>query len=240
MALALARPKAFLSDVVEPLIEFYTVIRDDPGGLAWNLSSLAILGVDEESYYRIRDMRPDKAVGRAARLFYLNRTGFNGLYRENKKGDFNVPYGDAVRRASVIGRSARDAIESLFPNREKIEHASRALKGAELMACDFEEPIAVAGAGDLVFADSPYDGVFDGYSKNRFGADDQVRLAAALRAAHERGAAIAATNADTEEIRRLYAWATIDDVREQRRISNTAAEKRPRAACVLITAGLDL
>jgi DNA adenine methylase len=226
----------FLSDIVEPLIEFYEIVRDDPGGLAWNLSSLAILGVDEESYYRVRDMRPETPVGRAARLFYLNRTCFNGLYRENKSGDFNVPYGDAVYRKSVVGRSARDAIESLFPNREKIQLVSNALKRAELWAGDFAEPISAAGAGDVVFCDPPYaGGTFNGYSKDGFSAADQERLAEALYFARERGAAIYACNADVEHVRYLYSeWTEIEVVKEQRRISNTAAEKRPRADCVLI------
>jgi DNA adenine methylase len=227
----------FLSDIVEPLIEFYSIVRDDPGGLAWNLSSLAILGVDEESYYRVRNMRPDKDVGRAARLFFLNRLCFNGLYRENKAGAFNVPYGDAVYRKSVVGRSARDAIESLFPNREKIQRASDALKRAELWAGDFAEPIGAAGANDLIFADCPYANTFNGYSKDGFSADDQERLAEALYFARERGAAIYACNADVEHVRYLYSeWTEIEVVKEQRRISNTAAEKRPRADCVLIKA----
>lgn len=239
MALSLSR-KSFLSDIVGPLIEFYTVLRDDPGGLAWNLSSTAILGVEEEDYYRVRDMRPETPVGRAARLMYLSRLCFNGVYRENRKGEFNVPYGDGVYRKSVIGRSSRDAIESLFPNREKIELASRALRQAEIWCGDFEEPISCAGPGDLVYADSPYDKTFDRYSKNGFSPSDQERLADSLHKASERGAVVIANNADTENIRRLYSWADIRPIKEQRRISNTAAKKRPRASCVLISSGLDL
>lgn len=238
LAASLDVQNLFLSDAVEPLIEFYTVVRDSPGELAWALSALAILGVDQDSYYRVRDMRPETPIQRAARFFYLNRLCFNGVYRENKSGNFNVPYGDAAYRKSVVGRSAGDAIESLFPNRAKIQLVSDALKHAEFAACDFADPISVAGLGDLVFCDPPYAGTFDGYSKDGFSSQDQERLAEALYDAYQRGAVVVACNSDVPIIRDLYDWCNIEAVKEQRRISNTAAEKRPRADCVLITAGI--
>lgn len=240
MGLALGR-KMFVSDVVEPLVEFFQTVQQNPGGLAWNLSSLAILGVDEESYYRVRDMRPDTPVGRAARFFYLNRIGFNGIYRENKSGAYNVPYGGAVYRKSMVGRSARDAIESLFPNREKIQQVSIALQRAEIACCDFRQVLPALNGLDLAFLDPPYDGVYDGYSKGGFGPDDQEALAVEAFYAFERGASIVSTNADTERIRYLYGeWATIVPVKEQRRISAPKATERPRAPCVLILAGSEV
>ena len=91
VALAVNRPGMVLSDALESLVEFYEVVRDDPGALAWALSALAIPGVDKENYYRVRDMRSADPIQRAARFFFLNRLGFNGLYRENKKGEYFVP-----------------------------------------------------------------------------------------------------------------------------------------------------
>lgn len=235
MALALAPAKAILSDVVQPLIEFYKMLRENPGEVAWELSALGIMGVDEENYYRVRDMRPERPVQRAARFLFLNRLSYNGLYRENKKGEFNVPYGGAVYRKSMIGRSARDAMDSLFPNKEKLHKIGAALAGAELNAGDFEAGVVTADRGDVVFADPPYDDSFNGYSKTGFGLRDQERLSEELYLAHYRGARVYICNADTENVRRWYSWATIIPVKEQRRISAPKAESRARAACVLIT-----
>ena len=224
-----------LTDVLEPLCEFHSVVRDYPGELAWGLSALAIQGVDEENYYRVRDLRPDGPVARAARLFYLNRIGFNGLYRENKKGDFNVPYGDACYRKSVVGRSARDAIESLFPNREKIQLVSDALKGALIGQADFGEPIDEAQKGDLIYADSPYDGTFESYSSGGFGDGDQERLAEALYRAHERGTVFVAHNALTDRVKYFYSeWCQLIEVAEKRSIAANGS-RRQRAPAVVIT-----
>ena len=234
MALALAPEKAILSDVVGPLIEFYKVLRENPGELAWELSALGILGVDKDNFLRVREMRPERPVQRAARFLFLNRLCFNGLYRENSKGEFNVPYGQVVHRKSIIGRSARDAMDSLFPNKEKMHKVADALKGAELYAGDFESGVVTADRGDVVFADPPYDDTFNGYSKTGFSLRDQERLSEELYLAHYRGARVYACNADTENVRRWYNWATILPVKEQRRIA-ASKDSRGRASCVLIT-----
>jgi DNA adenine methylase len=237
MLLAVQPERAVLGDVLEPLMEFYSVVRDDPGGLAWNLSSLAILGVDKESYLRVRDMRPETPVGRAARFFFLNRTSFNGLYRENKNGDFNVPWGDATYRKSIIGRSARDAIESLFPNREKIQQVSDALKRVEVLhAGDFSVLIDAAGAGDLIYVDSPYSGTFANYASGGFGPADQERLAEALYLATERGAVVVAHNALTDQVKYLYLeWCGIIEVNEKRSIAANGSRRQPAPCAVMIS-----
>lgn len=233
VALWLGRDKMILSDVMEPLIEFYTCVRDDPGGVAWGLSALAIKGVDEETYYQVRDMRPTTPVGRAARFFYLARLGFNGLIRHNKSGDNNVPYGDACYRKSIIGRSARDAIEALFPNREKIEKVSRVFRGphVQLGLADFAEPAEFAGKGDLLYVDPPYDDVYNGYAKDGFGGEEQERLAVALIQAYDRGAVVVAHNNLTENIRYYYGeWCDIIEVKERRSIAANGS-RREKAAC---------
>jgi DNA adenine methylase len=232
------RPAMVLGDKVEPLIEFYREVQRNPGKLAWVLSALAIKGVDEGDYYRVRDSFNNKrlsSVQRAARFLYLNRLGYNGLYRENKKGDHNVPYGDTAYRKSVVGRKSRDAIDALFPNKGKLERVSQAFRFADLLAQDFEETIAPADDGDVVYADPPYDGTFDTYSAGGFGQEGQKRLAAVLLDAHERGATIIANNADTELVRELYSpWAEIMLTKEKRSIS-CDGKTRVRKQCLLIT-----
>lgn len=232
------RERMVLTDVLQPLAEFYQVVRDIPGELAWGLSAVAVPGVSKEDYYRVRESRPETPVGRAARLMYLNRLGFNGLYRENRSGGFNVPYGDAGYRASVVGRSSRDAIESLFPNREKIQRVSDALAGALIGQADFEEAVDAAGAGDLVYADPPYDGTFESYASGGFGEGDQERLAAALARAASRGATVIAHNSLTTRIEVLYQGWTILKVAEKRSIAANG-EKRGRAPSVVMVSPSD-
>jgi DNA adenine methylase len=242
VALWLGREKMVLSDVMEPLIEFYECIRDNPGEVAWGLSALGIEGVDKETYLKVRDMRPEKPIQRAARFLYLARLGFNGLVRHNRKGENNVPYGDAVYRKSIIGRSARDAMESLFPNREKIEKVSRVFRGAQvhLGHSDFVEPIEFAGEGDFVYVDPPYAGVYNGYAKDGFTIDDQERLAACLVNAYDRGATIVAHNSLTEEIRYYYGeWCDIIEVKEKRSIAANGS-KRERTPCGVMVSNPDI
>ena len=234
MHLATQAPLAVLGDTLEPLMEMHAVVRDTPGEFAWGLSGLCVRGVDEETYYWVRDESPrDTAVQRAARLLYLNRLDFNGLYRENKKGEFNVPYGGACYRKSIIGRSARDAIGALFPNREKIEHVSLALKTAELYTGDFAALVENASAGDLIYADPPYSGTFAQYAAGGFDDADQERLAVALAEAHFRGAVVVAHNALTDHVKYLYGeWCHMIYVNERRAIA-ADGDKRGDAPCVV-------
>jgi DNA adenine methylase len=235
MAFSLGSAYMTISDAIEELVEFYQTVRDEPALVAWQLSAYAIEGVDKENYLRIRDLEPETAVCRAARMLYLNRLGFNGLYRVNKSGKFNVPYGDQVYRASVVKRKSRDAIGSLFPHKGKIEAVSEALRKAFIVCNDFEPVIKEAGAGDLIYADPPYDGVFGAYTAQNFSKDDQERLAVALYEASERGAAIIAHNANTKDVWYWYhEWMTVIPVGE-RRIINSDAKNRGAASCVVVT-----
>ena len=227
-------PAMILGDMVTPLMEFYRELVSSPGTVAYALSALAIKGVDKESYYRVRDMRPEERLQRAARMLYLNRLCYNGLYRENKKGDFNVPYGDAAYRKSIVGRKSRDAIGALFPHKGKLEAVAEAFRHADLLTQDFAETLATAGDGDVIYADPPYDGTFDTYSASGFGEEGQVRLADELREAHRHEATIIANNSDTPLVRKLYSWATIVTTKEKRSIS-CDGETRQRTSCVLIT-----
>jgi DNA adenine methylase len=136
----------------------------------------------------------------AAEFLYLNVRGFNGLVRENKSGDFNM----------TIGRSGYKKGELRAPKRGEILEFAQSLIGAELFAGDFELLINQAGAGDLIYADPPYDGTFNSYSKE-WKPSDQERLAQALQRANKRGAMIYASNTDTERVRALYAWCNVKE-----------------------------
>lgn len=234
-----------ISDACRHIMEMYELVRDDPGLVAWTLSAVAIYGVedteieggvDREAFERIKAWRPTDPVHRAARVLYLNRLGFNGLWRVNKSGAFNVPYADAKYRPSVIGRSARDKITSLFPNKEKFHKVAEALAQADIYRCDFAPIIELADTDDLVLADPPYDGGgYDQYTADRFSDDDQIRLAEALFEADDVGAAVIAFNADTEFVRDLYDGFDFIDTREKRQINSNTKARKKRAPCIIIT-----
>ncbi len=184
---------AILADTNEELITAYKAIRDE-----WERVATVLRRYDrehdEDHYYRIRDCRPTSLVGQAARMIYLNRTCFNGIYRVNREGEFNVPIG--TKTAVVL------------PSDDFAGIASQ-LATADLRVADFELVIDEAGKGDFIFADPPYtvnhnNNGFIKYNEKLFSWEDQKRLACALARARERGAMIVATNADHGSVRRLY------------------------------------
>ena len=145
-------------------------------------------------YYDLRAQSLKNPVKRAAQFLYLNRTCWNGLYRENKKGQFNVPIGTK---------------QTVIFDTDDFFAWSEALQGAELIHQDFEEALDIAEAGDFVFVDPPYTvrhnmNGFAKYNQNIFAWDDQLRLRQALERASIRGVYFAMTNADHKSIRDLY------------------------------------
>lgn len=207
--------RAVLSDLNAELIELYRMVRDDPKGLRRELAKHNALHC-KEHYYNMRASKPESALDRAARTLYLNRTCWNGLYRVNLKGEFNVPIG------------TKNTV--LFAD-ETFEHASKALSRAEILCSDFEETIHMATAGDFIFIDPPYtvQHNFNGfvkYNEKIFGWSDQIRLRDAVRLAVARGASVAITNADHESIRELYRG--ICDYRSLNRASVLAGKRDRR------------
>lgn len=211
------------SDACAELIEAWDRVRGDTFNLARILARHAEAHADERYYYEVRESEATTPVGRAARFIYLNKTGFNGLYRVNKAGKFNVPRGRG--KSSSIPRYS-----------DLVEVGERLRRSWRLECVDFEDLLEDRAhrptEGDVVFADPPYDGTHD-YSSG-FSWDDQRRLAAALRRAARRGVAVIATNADTPRIRREYRWAIVTSVAERRRISCDSAH-RGDASCVVVT-----
>ena len=184
---------AILSDMNLELITTYSAIRDSHQLVREKLQAHAIMHC-EEYYYGVRSERPSQPHEIAARLLYLNRTCWNGLYRVNKKGQFNVPIG------------TKDTV--VDPNESFLE-ISRALSKAKIRHSDFEETIELAQEGDLIFADPPYtvahnNNGFVKYNETIFSWDDQVRLAEALQRASMRGCRVISTNAAHDDLKALY------------------------------------
>jgi DNA adenine methylase len=193
MFFALRPPKALLSDLNPDLINCYRAIRDAPEGIAERLAEHHRLH-DKAHYYDTRAAKPDDPVERAAWFIYLNRTCWNGLYRVNRRNEFNVPIGT---KTSVV-----------LPN-DDFKGASRILSGVEILNQDFEATLDAAEDGDFVFVDPPYTvkhnlNGFLKYNDKIFSWADQMRLRNAVVRAAARGARILVTNANHASIREIY------------------------------------
>ena len=181
---------AHLSDLNAELIETYVQVRDNCSLVA---DYLALHVSTSEHYYAVRSSMPDAPAERAARFIYLNQTSYNGIYRVNLKGQYNVPFG---------GRTN-------IPSREVIATASRKLQGANLTVSDFETAVKGAGEGDLVFLDPPYtvahnNNGFIKYNQQLFSFQDQARLSKAIDGLRERGVYYLLTNAAHASITALF------------------------------------
>lgn len=184
--------RAFLSDVNAELISTYKTIKREPSRLERAIEQLPI---GKDAYYDIRSEMPRNNLDRAARFLYLNRAGFSGLHRTNKRGEFNVPFG---------GRSPEILIRKSL-----IQNASRVLQRAQLGVLDFEDAIRRAGAGDFVYCDPVYalprpNGSFDRYNNIGFSWADQERLSIAAKGARERGALVLVSNVADSALQKLY------------------------------------
>lgn len=208
------------SDVCAELVTTWRVVIDQPLVLGQLLERLAETH-SERMYYQVRSVSPTLDLDVAARFIYLNKMGYNGLYRVNASGGFNVPLGRG-RPSSIPTREALHALASKLGRRCQVD------------CRDFEATIDEAQRGDVVYADPPYDGTFSYSSK--FGDADRARLALALGRAVDRGASVVATDADTPYVRALYdSWARVELIGERRRVSCKSTERRV-ASCVLVTA----
>lgn len=207
--------RAILSDINSELIELYCVIRDHPD----ELMTLMRTHHDAHSpdyYYKVRAAMPEGVIARAARTMYLNRTCWNGLYRVNLKGVFNVPIGT---KSTVVF------------DHDDFTGISARLRAAEIRCCDFEETVSEAQQGDFLFVDPPYTvrhnmNGFIKYNENLFSWNDQIRLRDAVAGAIERGAAVVVTNADHDSVRELYE--NVCDYRSVARASVLASETARR------------
>jgi DNA adenine methylase len=190
---ALKPERAVLADSNPHLVEAFEAVRDDVERV---ISQLRRFPVTEDAYYQVRHSRRRNRFTRAARFIYLNKLCFNGLYRENMKGDFNVPFG-------------RHPKNHLVCDVEQLRAASAVLQSAELMTGDFQDVVERATAGDVVYFDPPYitghtNNGFVEYNADVFAWEDQARLARVAAELVARGASVAISNAVHPSITRLY------------------------------------
>jgi DNA adenine methylase len=185
--------EAHLHDLNEQLINVWQCVQQDPFGFLAAMDSF--LEYDSEVfYYAQRSASPPTLVEQAARFVYLNQTSWNGLWRVNKWGQYNVPWG-------------RRLFRGLDP--ELVYRISDTLVGASITSEDFRDTLQKAQAGDFVYLDPPYLPLSDTskfylYTERRFRAPDLAELADLCRALTERGVLWMMSNRDTEQVRRMF------------------------------------
>jgi DNA adenine methylase len=215
--------QAYLSDYNPRLINTYQGVKEDVKSVIRHLHKHKKQHT-ETYYYQVREQLRDDVSNNtkipnskhAARIIYLNKTGYNGLYRENSKGLYNVPFGRYKK--------------PMICDEENLRACAKALKKTKLKAQHFQEITKIAQPGDLVYFDPPYDPIsktaaFTSYAKGGFGEDSQRLLAQTYKNLHAKGVKVMLSNSYTDFIRELYADFTIKAVTANRNI-NSNAKKR--------------
>jgi DNA adenine methylase len=212
-----------VNDVNPRLVNFYRVVRDRPAELVAEASKYPY---ERETYYRLRDRFNGgglDVVEDAALLLYLNKTGYNGLYRVNSRGKYNVPFG-TYRNPTIVPQ-------------EDIDAASKALRRVEVRSVDFSYLLDVAQEGDLVYLDPPYEPLsrtsnFNTYSPTGFPWSEQVRLSETVRELDKRGVFFTLSN--SEPVKKLYWGFKIATVHVNRSI-NTKTKSRGPVNEIIVT-----
>lgn len=221
-------PRAVLTDINPALVNVYRCIRDDVAAI------IALLeGYQQQHckdyYYEIRSNPGSNNIEKAARLIYLNKTCFNGLYRENSKGEFNVPFG-RYQNPRVC-------------HPDLLQAASIALQNTELAVRSYEAVLEVAQtAEDFVYFDPPYyplsaTSCFTAYSRHAFNQQDQIRLRDSFASLADRGVKVMLSNSDCAFVRELYRDFKIHTIAAARAI-NCNASQRGKITEVLVTSYL--
>lgn len=229
------QPKSFsINDMNEDLMAVYNCFQDD---LLLNLLKKELEKHEyyhsEEYYYSIRKQDQEESFKksplyvRAGRLIYLNKSCFNGLYRVNSKGFYNVPFGKK-NKVNCYDRNNFESLRKFFKTRK-----------VSITNCDFEDAVKCAKPGDFVYFDPPYDTLknketFTAYDKSSFGKDSQIRLANVYKLLAKRKVLVMLSNHNTEFIRELYKDFHINVI-PARRMINSNGSGRGIVEEVLIT-----
>ncbi len=222
--------KAIVNDLNTELINVYQVIKDTPYELIEELKKFTN---DEETFYTVRniDRNKDKFdkltnIQKAARIIYLNKTCFNGLYRVNSSGEFNSPFG-RYKNPNIINDKTILAVNKYFNTAD-----------ITLKNMDFEESIKDISKGAFVYLDPPYDPVsktsnFTGYNQGGFGDEEQIRIKNMCDELNKKGVKFLLSNSATPFIKELYKEYIIEIVNAKRSV-NSKADKRGEIEEVLI------
>lgn len=214
--------RALVADLNPWLVRFYQDVRNKPKELVVGIREIAdafdskSLATKKDFYLGLRTKFNEAAVSleSSVLLFALNKLCFNGLYRENSKGKFNVPFGQKVRFPSV--------------SEGEFSMASEIFSGASIMLSDFEESVSDAGKGDFVYFDPPYvplsaTASFTSYSSEGFGVDSQKRLASTMFQLKKKGVRAMTSNSFTEQTTEIFRGLRQEVISAPRMVSASAA-----------------
>lgn len=214
---ASAKRRIFINDVNEELVNTYLVLKHQPEQLVRRLRQLE-RDTSEKRYYEIREKSERTDVGRAARVIYLNRTCFNGLYRENSKGKFNVPYGRLVNPRIC--------------NEPLLNAVSKWLSFVEVSQGHFRDAVALAERDDVVYFDPPYiplsaTSSFSKYSASDFGLNEHLELSSLIKRLTRDGVSVILSNSDCETTREIYrsCGLSLRSIRVQRNIGASGTSR---------------
>lgn len=217
-------PHYLVADINTDLINLYRQIKENT---EWFINA-AREHFDKDNtpdrYYVVRELfnylTSISAVEKAAMFLYLNRHGYRGLCRYNKKGHFNVPYGNYKT--------------PYFPENEIRAFAEKA-KHATFICAGYEETLATLQAGDVIYCDPPYDGTFTDYHTGGFADDDQYRLASILERRSSEGHPVIVSNSDTSLTRSLYRKFTCNCINAKRSMGVAAGESKSASEIIAVS-----
>lgn len=213
---------AYVNDINSELIRMYEVIRDNVDEL---IALLSAHPNEEEHFYRVRDWDRDKEqyaqltkVQKAARVIYLNKTCYNGLFRVNSAGEFNTPFGH-YKNPNIVNEPLLRAVSAYF-GRARLYFSS----------VDYEQVLAGVEKGTFVYLDPPYDPVsgtanFTSYAKGGFDRGEQIRLRQCCDELDRRGIKFMLSNSATDFITEQYAAYNITIVKAKRAINSDGAKR---------------
>lgn len=217
------QPKiAYINDINRELIDVYAAIKKDVESL---VSELETFENTSDFFYKVRDWDRDKEyysslseVQRAARIIYLNKTCYNGLYRVNNAGEFNSPFGN-YRNPNIVNAPVLRAVSAYFNSSE-----------VHMTCCDFTEVLQSVPKGAFVYLDPPYDPVsdtssFTGYARGGFSREDQIRLRKCCDFLTKRGVKFMLSNSSTEFIREQYSSYCITSVSAKRMVNSVGSKR---------------
>jgi DNA adenine methylase len=202
---AISPQEGVLNDLNKYLIGVYEIIRDDPHSLIKELRridkeyhSLPSLDEKADCYYNARTRYNGIKIAnidKASLFIFLNKAGFNGMYRENSRGEYNIPFGKHDK--------------CLICDEDNLLRVSNDLKKIKFTSADYKEPLKEARKGDLVYLDPPYVPLsntanFTQYQKEGFGFDEQQRLRDIALELHKKGCFVVISNSDCDKSRSLY------------------------------------
>lgn len=213
---------AYINDINSDLIQMYEVIRDNVDDL---IKALETHPNEEKHFYSVRDWDRDKKkykqltkVQRAARIIYLNKTCYNGLFRVNNAGEFNTPFGH-YKNPNIVNAPTLKAVSGYFQKAQ-----------LTFSSIDYEKVLANVPKGTFVYLDPPYDPVsdtayFTGYAKGGFNQAEQIRLRECCDELNQRGIKFMLSNSATDFIREQYGAYNITIVKAKRAINSNAAKR---------------